>query len=272
MTTWRRNPAYDLIPVDPATNDPPGAGLMNQPAWSTDVFTPAKKGTKVQMLSISTNAVPAGIYTVWLEGHSGNPYFQARRYPTAVRIGGAVRDFSFENSNTCGTIASVGGSVTRADLRLDHLGQHHQVGQRAAARLPSAVDYGSFTDCAFGASSIGAGQLTLSATSVTPSASGNGALSNLTINSFGLAPGCYTFMVRGNGTNGDGQPVTHLQPGSVHGGHPSTGGNYVDIIGFAVFQVSDIDPTPQRSGRDRHLCRSQRPALRRAQKPRLVPW
>ncbi|MGH2489288.1 MAG: hypothetical protein ACRDFR_06710, partial [Candidatus Limnocylindria bacterium] len=73
------NASDDLIPVDPPTNDPPTAGHMNQPLWSTDSFIPDKNGTTVDMDAISTNTVPAGIYTVWLEGHSGDPYFQTRR-------------------------------------------------------------------------------------------------------------------------------------------------------------------------------------------------
>ena len=90
---------------------PPGAGDMNQPTWSTDVFIPDKNGTTVSTSGIRTNAVPAGIYTVWLEGHSGNPYFQTRRYPVPVKVGGATRDFSLANSTTSATIAAMGGTA-----------------------------------------------------------------------------------------------------------------------------------------------------------------
>ena len=95
----------------------------------------------------------------------------------------------------------------------------------------------------------------------------------LTINSVGLAPGCYRFNVRAYGTNGDGQPVVHIQPITFTVATSASSGSYVDIIGFGVFQITDInsnaisgravsgiypDPTDQ--------------YLRRAQHARLQPW
>ena len=53
-----------------------------------------------------------GIYTVWLEGDSGNPYFQTRRYAVPVKVGGAVRDFKFVNSTTSGSTPSLGGTIS----------------------------------------------------------------------------------------------------------------------------------------------------------------
>ena len=104
------HPEWDIVPDPPVT--PPAAGDMNQPTWSSDVFIPAKNGTNVAMSGIQTNAIPAGIYTAWLEGHSGNPYFQTRRSPVPVKVGGALRDFSLGNSTTTATIPSLGGSAT----------------------------------------------------------------------------------------------------------------------------------------------------------------
>jgi hypothetical protein len=135
------------------------------------------------------------------------------------------------------------------------------------------VDTDSFTDCSLDPATIGAGQLTFSATSVTPSSSGSGALSNLTINSVGLAPGCYKFNVRAYGTNGDGQPVVHLQPITFTVATTSSNGSYVDVIGFAVFEVtgSDSNSIFGRAVTGAYADPNEG-ALRRAQRARLQPW
>ena len=62
--------------------------------------------------------MPAGIYTVWLEGKSGDPFFQTRRVAVRVHVGGAVRDFSLFNS----TMIAVGRRWVTPhdpDLRID---------------------------------------------------------------------------------------------------------------------------------------------------------
>jgi hypothetical protein len=262
--------AYDIVP-DPAVT-PPAAGDMNQPTWSADVFVPAKNGTTVGMSAIETNAVPAGIYTVWLEGHSGNPYFQTRRYPVPVKVGGATRDFSFANSTVSGSTATMGGSIS--------IPLYVSTTNAAATRWgsgggPVAVSYdqASFTDCTLAAATIGAGQITFSAGSVTPTSSGSGALSTLTISTVGLAPGCYRFDVRGTGLNGDGQPVTHIQPITFTVATTASGGAYVDIIGFSVFEVTDLNAN-EITGRavSGVYADANDPALRRAQRARLIPW
>lgn len=266
------NPAYDLIPGEPPTNAPPTPGHINQPVWSTDTFIPDKHGTTVAMQSFSSLIVPAGIYTVWLEGHSGDPYFQTRRFPAPVRIGGAVRDFSLTNSTVSAAIASMGGTAS--------LGLYVSTTSAAATRwgatgtaVSLTVDATSFSECSYGAASINPGQLTISPSSVTPSSGGNGALSTLTIDSFGLSPGCYTFVVRGVGTNGDGQPVTHLLPITFTVATSASGGQYVDIIGFAVFEVTNLDANAITARAVSPIAADANdPALRRAQRARLVPW
>jgi hypothetical protein len=135
------------------------------------------------------------------------------------------------------------------------------------------VDGASFTDCSLAAASIGPGQITLSPTSVTPSSSGSGALSTLQISTVGLAPGCYRFDVRTRGTNGDGQPVTHVLPITFTVATASSSGEYVDIIGFANFEITDISSNDI-SGRAISGVEADGGdgTLRRAQQARLVPW
>jgi hypothetical protein len=261
---------WDILP-DPSIT-PPGSGDMNQPTWSTDVFVPDKGGTTVATSNIQTNAVPAGIYTVWLEGHSGNPYFQTRRYPVPVKVGGAARDFSLANSTVSATIPAMGGTAVIPMYVSTTNASGTKWGATGSA-VTLGVDAGSFTDCSLDPATIGAGQLTLSATSVTPSSSGNGALSTLTINSVGLSPGCYRFNVRAFGTNGDGQPVVHIQPVTVTVASESTSGSYVDVIGFAVFQLTDVNPNAISGKAVTGIAADPNdPTLRRAQRARLQPW
>lgn len=262
-------PAYDIVPDPPVS--PPGSGDMNQPTWSTDVFIPAKNGTTVSTSGILTNAIPAGIYTVWLEGDSGNPYFQTRRYAVPVKVGGAVRDFSFVNSSTSGSTPSLGGTISLPIYVSTTSASTTKWGAGSSVAL--TVDGNSFTDCSLLPTAIGAGQLTLSAGSVTPSSSGSGALSTLGISTVGLAPGCYRFDVRGTGTNGSGQPVTHLLTITFTVATVASSGSYVDIIGFEVFEVTNVSANSISGQAVSAIAADPNdPTLRRAESARLAPW
>ena len=107
--------------------------------------------------------------------------------------------------------------------------------------------------------------------SVVPSTAGT--VSNLSVSTVGLAAGCYRFNVRATGLNGDGQPVIHLQPITFTVATTANSGSYVDIIGFAVFKITDIDSNSI-SGQAVTGAYADPNAngLRRAQKPRLVAW
>jgi Putative Flp pilus-assembly TadE/G-like len=264
------HPEWDLVP-DPSISPPP-VGKMTEPLWSTNVFVPSRAGTTVSMNSITWNAIPAGIYTVWLEGHSGNPYFQTRRLPVPVKVGGAVRDFSLGNSTTVASIAAIGGSTSIPIYVSTAAGGNAAAWQGGAVTL--GIDPGSFTDCAFVPAAIAPGQLTLSATSVSPGSSGSGTLSTLNISSVGLAPGCYRFNLRGYGTNGAGQPVVHIQPITLTVASELTGGSYVDLIGFAVFELTDLSNPNSIFGRavSRVYADPNDRGLFRAERPRIVPW
>jgi hypothetical protein len=264
------HPEWDLVP-DPSVT-PPGAGDMNEPTWSSNVFIPAKKGTTVSMSGIETNAIPAGIYTAWLEGHSGNPYFQTRRAAVPIKVGGAARDFSLANSTTTAAIGSMGGTAT-VPIYVSTTNTSATKWGASGSAVTLGVDADSFTDCSLNPETIGAGQLTFSATSVTPSSSGSGAVSNLTINSYGLGPDCYRFNVRAYGTNGDGQPVVHIQPVTVNVATTSSDGGYVDVIGFGVFEVTDTDSNSIFGRAVSGVYADPNDiALRRAQRARLAPW
>jgi hypothetical protein len=235
------------------------------------------------MSAISTNTVVPGIYTVWLEGHSGNPYFQTRRVPVAVKVNGAGlagtvlgpanRDFSLGNSVSSGSTASYGGTVTLPIYVSTTSAASTRWGATGTA-VSLSWDTGSFTTCNLGAASIPSNsQIAFSTGSVTPTSSGSGALSNLTINTSGLGAGCYSFIVRATGTNADGQPVTHLLPVSFTVATSASSGQYVDVIGFSVFQVTNVTANSI-SGRavTGIYADPSDSSLRRAQQPRLIPW
>ncbi|MEJ7802628.1 MAG: pilus assembly protein TadG-related protein [Candidatus Limnocylindria bacterium] len=272
----------NLLPDPPVT--PPATGQITEPIWSQNVFQPTVNGTNVAMNDFQANDVPPGIYTVWIEGESGNPYYQRRRIPVPVRIQRdangdddyndagdtkVTRDFSLINSVLDGTTTTLGGSISMP-IRVN-------TSSASATRWNGGAvsvgwDTGSLTNCSLGTTSLGAASISFSASSVTPT-TGTGALSTLTVNTSGLAQGCYMFTLRALGTNGDGQPVTHLQTVRFSVATTTSSGQYVDILGFAVFQVDAItandiighavtgvqaDPNDQ--------------ALRRAQRARLMPW
>lgn len=276
-------PAETNIIPDPPVR-PPAAGHITEPVWSQNVFVPAVSGTNVAMNDFESDTVPPGIYTVWIEGESGNPYYQRRRVPVPVRIQEdangdgdyndaadekTTRDFSLVNSILDGSTPTLGGTISMP-IYVNTTSASSTRWNGGAVAL--SWDAASFTDCSLNTTSLGSASIGFSASSVTPT-TGTGALSTLTINTTGLGQGCYMFTLRAHGTNGDGQPVTHLQQIRFTVATTTSSGQYVDIIGFAVFQIDGItandilghavtgvhaDPNHQ--------------ALRRAQRARLVPW
>ena len=113
--------------------------------------------------------------------------------------------------------------------------------------------------------------MTLSAASVQPTL--DGTVSTLTVSTVGLAAGCYRLNIRATGTNGDNQPVTHIQPITFTVATSASTGSYVDIIGFAVFKITAVDPnTISGQAVTGAYADPNANGLRRAQTPRLVAW
>ena len=282
------HPAFDLVPNPSVT--PPAAGDISEPVWSTNVFEPSTSGTEVEMNDFQTNAVPPGIYSVWLEGHSGDPYYQRRRVPVPVRIQTdgnndgdyndgvdvkVTRDFSLSPSVLDGSTGAIGSPISMPIYVSTTTANGTKWDGGASVETPVALswDPASFSDCGLDAAveSIGVGSITFSATSVTPTAAG--ALSTLTINTTGLSTGCYLFTLRAYGTNGDGQPVTHLQTVRFTVATTETTGQYVDVIGFSVFEIMDITSNDIMGRAVSGVYADPNdPGLRRAQRARLVPW
>ena len=117
------HPEYDILPDPPVT--PPATGDMTEPIWSTNVFEPAKNGTPVRLDDMPTNTIPPGIYTVWIEGESGNPYYQRRQVPVPVRVQ--------TDANNDGDYNDAG------DVKVDPRLQPRQLGPRRVDRRRSAA-------------------------------------------------------------------------------------------------------------------------------------
>ena len=283
------HPEYNLIP-DPSVT-PPAPGQISAPTFTPNTFEPTVQGVDVTMSQFHTTAVAPGIYTAWLEGHSGDPYFQRRRVPVPIvvqtdanadgdynDIGDikVTRDFSLVNSVLDGSTAALNGTITMPIYVMRTSSSTTRWDGGAGLHTPVALswDSDSFSDCGMDSTveTIGIGSIGFSSTSVTPSTN-PGALSTLTINTNGLTQGCYLFTVRATGTNGDGQPVTHLATVRFTVATTESSGQYVDIIGWAVFQVSQITANDILGYAVSGIYADPNDlALRRAQKARLVPW
>lgn len=254
----------------------PSVGKINQPDWDPaagpdDAFQPTRRGTTVTMKDFLATSVAPGIYVAWLEGHSSSPYDTTRRQPVAVRVGGAVRDFSLANSGSTGQTDSLGGTIAM-DLYV------------STAKTSDAANWGSGTSAvnlSVDASTLPPGMTvppSFSANPVVPSVPSRpsnpyGTKSVLSINTSGLAAGNYGFIVRATGTNSANQPVTRLLPVEFSVVSAPSGGSYVDITGFAVFEVTGITANGI-EGRAISPVASHSDdwALRRGHRARLLPW
>jgi Flp pilus assembly protein TadG len=256
------DPAHNILPVP--GNGAPTPGTMNEPIFTPNNFTPSGGvGTTVSMTNISTEAVPAGIYTVWLKGTSTAPD-KGRMHPIAVVVDGATKDFDLGNSVLSGSTDTLGGAIS-FDIRL-------RSNSWGGGDVQLSWDSGALTNCVLTPVAPGTMSVSFSDDTITPSP-GQGTLSTMTVNTAGLAPGCYKFPLRATGTNGDSQPVTHLSHITFHVADDPSDGSYVDIIGFAMFEVSSISGNTITGRAISPICADPScDALRGMQRPRLIPW
>lgn len=270
------NPAYEILPATPVT--PPDAGFMNEPTFSPtglpSGFNP-KNDRTVEMLDISTEDVPEGIYAVWLEGQAGAPYNQIRRQPVPVRIGTVTREFSLTGSILDAAITTLGGSAALPIAVADDGPDPWNGGAGVATSVQLSWDTGSLTDCSHNPAALGTGSITISPTSVSPQAdpSVDSPTATLTINSGSLAAGCYQFALRAQGINDDGQPVVQLHTVEFTVAATTGPSEYVDVIGFAVFEITDLGANSIAGRAITGIYADPNDiALRAALRPRLIPW
>ena len=262
------DPADNILPV-PGTAAP-AAGEMNEPVFNPDNFTFASNEMvrTVGMEDFSTNAVAPGIYTVWVMGESNVPY-KGRRHPVPVYVGGATRGFHLLNSTLSASAASYGETVTYT-IRVRN---DNWLTGGSATEVALSWDPDSLSDCILNPVAPPAGMtVSFSAPSVTPG-NGQGTASTMTVDTDGLASGCYMFTVRAHATNSDGQPVTRLANATLYVSSEPTEGEYVEIIGFAAFEVETVGSNTITGRAISPICADPDCAeLRMVQRARLIPW
>ena len=259
----------NILPV-PGTVAP-AAGAMNEPTFNPDGFTfsGASASQSVGMEAFETNDIDPGIYTVWLKGTSSVPV-KSQAHPVPVYIGGASKDIDIvQGSSLSGSVANLGDAVAY-NLQVRPKGW-----SSAAPATPVALswDPGSLTTCVLAPVSAPAGMtVSFSVPAVTPS-NGPTGRSTMTVDTDGLASGCYRFTVRAHATNADGQPVTRLASATLYVAAEPTEGEYVEIIGFAMFAVADVAGNTITGRAISKLCPDPNCAeLRHVQHARLIPW
>ncbi len=261
-------PSDNILPTSGSAAPAPGA--MNEPIFNPDNFTFATNSSsrQVAMEDISTNLIGPGIYTVWVKGTSSTPS-KARRHPVPVYVGGATRGFHLANSGLSASAPSLGDAVTYT-IRVRSDGWATGA---PATQVALSWDSASLSDCLLNPIAAPAGfTVGFSATAVTP-ANGQGAPSTMTVDTDGLASGCYMFTVRAHATNRDGQPVTRLATATLYVAAEPSDGSYVDIIGFAMFEVASIDANTITGRAISRICPDPNCAeLRNVQRARLIPW
>jgi hypothetical protein len=262
------DPADNIIPV-PGTGAP-AAGEMNEPVFNPDnfLFAANQSSRSVVMEDFSTNAVAPGIYTVWVLGESNVPY-KGRRHPVPVFVGGATRGFHLLNSSLSASATAYGDTVTYTiRVRSDNWASGG-----SATNVALSWDPDSLTDCILNPITPPAGMTVgFSSSSVAPG-NGQGTASTMTVDTDGLAAGCYMFTVRAHATNSVGQPVTRLATATLNVVTQPSDGEYVEIIGFAAFEVEGVGANTITGRAISPICADPDCAeLRAVQRARLIPW
>jgi hypothetical protein len=81
------------------------------------------------------------------------------------------------------------------------------------------------------------------------------------------------FTVRVRATNSDNQPVTRLATVTLYVASEPIEGEYVEIIGFAMFKVTYVDANTISGRAISPVCADPNCAeLRQVQRARLIPW
>ena len=262
------DPDDNILPV--SGTGAPAAGEMNEPVFNPDnfLFAANQSSRSVVMEDFTTNAVAPGIYTVWVMGESNVPY-KGRRHPVPVYVGGATRGFHLLNSSLSASADGYGDTVTYT-IRVRN--DSWSTGG-SATQVALSWDPDSLSDCILNPIAAPAGMTVgFSATSVTPG-NGQGTASTMTVDTDGLASGCYLFTVRAHATNSDGQPVTRLATATLYVVSEPTDGEYVEIIGFAAFEIESVGSNTIIGRAISPICADPDCAeLRAVQRARLIPW
>ena len=229
---------------------------------------PATPATTVTWATFNTTAAPAGIYTVWIQGHSPSPYLIDHYSPVAINIGGVTRDFSTTGAGLLLSMAATGGTGT-GSFTISTPNNGSTGFSNSGSTVTLTLEGGP---AANGVLPTGLGTATVSPSSFTLAKGGSQTV-NVSVGGGTLGPGEYPLTIRATGTNGAGEPVTHLIPITLDIATASTSSQYVDIMGFAVFRITGINSNSVDGYAISGVYADMNdPALRRGQVARLVPW
>ncbi len=231
---------------------------------------PATPATTITWATFNTTAAPVGVYSIWIQGHSPSPYLTDHYYPVAINIGGVVRDFSSTGSGLVIPVATTGATGTGSFTISTPNNGSTAFSPVSDPRTVTLTLEGGPQSNGVLPSGLGATSLTPSSFTLTRGQSRSIAVS---INGGSLGPGEYPLTIRATGTNSDNQTVTRLIPITFDVATAGTSSQYVDIMGFAVFRITDVNSNSIDGYAISGVYADMNdPALRRGQVARLVPW
>ncbi|HUX71320.1 MAG TPA: pilus assembly protein TadG-related protein [Cellulomonadaceae bacterium] len=268
--------------------------VANKPPWLTIGFPPGDvtpnypQGSTVSLTNVSAAAgTPATIDTVWLKGSDtllpNNQFAPDFYLPMDVQVGSGTKDFSWSPTAPALAPTTWGNPVTFT-LTLTAQGSADFTGGNA---VTVSLDGTGTMFPAFPAGSywFNGQQGTTSATVLmaTPVTTGNGknatttyqGTTTLTVNTTLLgAQGTYPIPLLMTGTNsGSNQVVNHADILKVLASDTSSSSNYIDIIGFAAYQITALDANTVWGEAVSPVAASpDDPQLAIALRPRLQPW
>lgn len=267
--THAPDPADNILPTP--GNAAPAPGTMNEPLFNPDGFTFSGTSTSqaVVLENHETNSVDPGIYTVWLKGTSSVPV-KSQAHPVPVHVGGATRGFNISShSSLSASAANLGDSAT---FTIQVRPESWQT-SGSATQVQLSWDPDSLTSCILDPVAVPAGMTVSFSQSLVTPANGPSGASTMTVDTDGLASGCYRFAVRAHATNSAGQPVTRLASVTLYVAAEPTDGEYVEIIGFAMFEIADVAGNTITGRAISPICANPDCAeLRAVQHARLIPW
>jgi Flp pilus assembly protein TadG len=273
--------------------------IAKKPPWLTIGLQPASvppnwpQGTTVSLTDASAAAgTPATIDTLWVKGSDTNQpaqQFAPDFYlPMDVQVGSVAQDFTWSPTTpalapppTPPELGSQWGNPVTFTLTLTAQGPADFTGGNAVTVSldESGAIFPAFPAGSYSFAGGGSTAVVQMSSAVTAGPGGNATTTyqgttTLTVNTTDLGlQGTYPIPLLMTGTNSSGQVVNHADVLKVLASDTSTSTNYIDIIGFAAYQITQIDAntvwgqavSPVRPGPDD-------PQLAIALRPRLQPW